>query len=171
MGINIRDARMADIPALAELGAQTFAGSFRHLYSPEDLTAYLEACHSRDFYRAALSDPAQKICVADDGGVLAGYILLKPDSLPCDPPRIGALEISRLYLLETHRSKGLGPGLMQAGLDYAKARGFSEITLSVYSENYGAQRFYERYGFSKIGDYGFVVGGHVDPEWIMLKTL
>lgn len=169
--IHIRDARTADIPALAALGEQTFAGTFRHLYSAKNLQTFLTEFHSEAFYARVLQDPEQRVFVVDDGGTLAGYILLKPDSLPCDPPRVDALEISRLYLLDTHRSKGLGSRLMGAALDYAQAKNFSEITLSVYSENYGAHRFYERYGFSKIGEYGFVVGDHVDAEWIMLKAL
>lgn len=74
-------------------------------------------------------------------------------------------------MLKTHRSKGTGHELMKASINHAQAKGFTKITLSVYSENFGAHKFYERYGFSKIGDYGFVVGDHIDAEWIMLKTL
>ena len=40
------------------------------------------------------------------------------------------------------------------------------MLLSVYSENFGAQRFYQRYGFAKIADITFKVGDHYDPEYL-----
>jgi predicted N-acetyltransferase YhbS len=39
----------------------------------------------------------------------------------------------------------------------------------VWSENFGAQRFYGRHGFSKVGEYGFKVGRTVDREFILKR--
>jgi ribosomal protein S18 acetylase RimI-like enzyme len=39
----------------------------------------------------------------------------------------------------------------------------------VWSENFGAQRFYGRYGFEKVGEYGFRVGNTVDHEFILKR--
>jgi diamine N-acetyltransferase len=39
----------------------------------------------------------------------------------------------------------------------------------VWSENLGAQRFYGRYGFDKVGEYGFVVGKTIDREFILKR--
>lgn len=169
--IEIRDARTADIPALALLGAETFAGTFQHLYSEKDLSAFLSAYHSEDFYNRVLNSPDQKLYIADDGGSLAGYALVKPNSLPCEPPRRNALELSRLYLRASYRGQGVGHDLMKAVLAHAREKHALEMVLSVYSENFGAHKFYKRYGFRKIGDYGFLVGNHVDAEWIMLTDL
>jgi len=36
----------------------------------------------------------------------------------------------------------------------------------VWSENFGAQRFYARYGFAKAGEYDFIVGRQRDHEFI-----
>jgi hypothetical protein len=40
----------------------------------------------------------------------------------------------------------------------------------VWSENHGAQRLYARYGFDKIGEYGFPVGQTIDREFILKQT-
>ena len=48
----------------------------------------------------------------------------------------------------------------------ARERGHDAVLLSVYSENFGAQRFYQRYGFGKIADITFQVGDHFDPEFL-----
>jgi len=38
-----------------------------------------------------------------------------------------------------------------------------------YAQNVGAQRFYGRYGFKKVGEYGFPVGKTVDHEFILKR--
>ena len=51
---------------------------------------------------------------------------------------------------------------------FAQARegGADAIQLSVYSENFGAQRFYQRYGFEKVADIGYWVGEQRDDEFL-----
>jgi ribosomal protein S18 acetylase RimI-like enzyme len=44
------------------------------------------------------------------------------------------------------------------------------IWIGVWSENHGAQRFYARQGFEKVGEYGFAVGSTVDREFILRRT-
>ena len=45
-----------------------------------------------------------------------------------------------------------------------------DIWIGVWSENFGAQRFYERQGFAKVGEYGFHVGRTVDREFILRRS-
>jgi len=40
----------------------------------------------------------------------------------------------------------------------------------VWSENFGAQRFYARYGFEKVGTYEFPVGQTRDLEFILRRA-
>ena len=40
----------------------------------------------------------------------------------------------------------------------------------MYSQNFGAQRFYERLGFEKVGNYEFLVGSVRDPEFILRRS-
>jgi ribosomal protein S18 acetylase RimI-like enzyme len=58
---------------------------------------------------------------------------------------------------------------MDLGLEWLSAQGHTPIYIGVWSENYGAQRFYWRYGFNKVGEYGFRVGGTVDHEFILKR--
>jgi ribosomal protein S18 acetylase RimI-like enzyme len=68
--------------------------------------------------------------------------------------------------LPEHTGAGIGAKLMDWALGQARAGGHDAMLLSVYSENYGAQRFYQRYGFAKIADITFQVGDHFDPEFL-----
>ncbi len=173
--MEIRLATQADVTKLAaplsKLGAATFSEAFGHLYSAEDLAYFLNDSHSVESYEKALRDPEQPIWIAKDKGEPIAYIKLCPNGLPCDPPIPGAIEISKLYALQSYRGKGVGTQLMEAAFSYARDHGYTDMVLSVYAENYAGHRFYARHGFEKIGDYKFPVGQQLDREWIMHKRL
>jgi ribosomal protein S18 acetylase RimI-like enzyme len=44
-----------------------------------------------------------------------------------------------------------------------------DLWIGVWSENLGAQRFYARRGFQKVGEYGFHVGRTIDREFILRR--
>ena len=47
--------------------------------------------------------------------------------------------------------------------------GACDLWIGVWSENYGAQKFYGRHGFEKVGEYGFAVGKTIDREFILKR--
>ena len=47
----------------------------------------------------------------------------------------------------------------------------SELYLTVYVDNHRARRFYDRYGFERVGRYDFMVGSHADEDVIMRRSL
>jgi len=171
----VRRARNTDRPnlaaPLAKLGAATFTESFGHLYNPEDLQAFIDDAHSEARYQQALDSDNQPIWIAEDKNTLIGYIKLCPADLPCDPPIENAIEISKLYIKIGQQGGGIGGKLVDAALQWSRDQGFSDMVLSVYSENYAGQRFYKRHGFSNIGDYLFAVGQQLDKEFIFHRKL
>ncbi len=160
-----------DAAAISFLAQATFAETFEHLYDPKDLQTFLDAKHSVDFYQAIMARPDCQIWVLEDGEKLLGYCMVTDNSLPCDPPRPEALELSRLYLSSGTRGLGWGSRLIKTAIDHARAHGYREIVLSVFSENHGGIRLYTRHGFQKIGEYDFPVGEHLDREWIMRRSV
>ena len=166
----IRTATPDDAPALAALGAETFTETFGHLYAPEDLQMFVADNHSLAAYQALLADPASRLWLAvDAAGEAAGYAVAGPCRLPVPdlPPEAG--EVKRLYLAARYQSAGLGRQLMDSMMGWFEEAGRAPLYLSVYAENYGAQRFYQRYGFEKIMSYEFLVGRHKDPEFIFRR--
>ena len=59
---------------------------------------------------------------------------------------------------------------MDAMLTWLLADGPRTLWLSVWSENYGAQRFYARYGFEFAGEYEFLVGAQRDREFMYRRV-
>lgn len=164
----VRQALPADAAALAALGAATFTETFGHLYPPADLQTYLDSSHSLDAWVRTLSDSQCAVLVATVAdGSLIGFISLGPCKLPVANREPAAGEVRQLYVLSPYQNLQLGSRLMDAGLEWLQAQGFAPLYVGVWSENPGAQRFYQRYGFHQVGEYGFAVGNTIDREFIL----
>lgn len=167
----LRRAAPNDAPTLAALGAATFTETFGHLYPPEDLQTFLVGSHSVDAWTRALANPRRAVWIA----VLAdstpiGFIAVGACKLPIENREPTAGEIQQLYVLARYHNLRLGSRLMDLGLEWLEAQGRTPLYIGVWSENLGAQRFYGRYGFGKVGEYGLPVGKTVDREFILKRS-
>ncbi len=95
-----------------------------------------------------------------------GYVTACPAHLPHPDVAPGDGEIQRLYILQGHQGGGRGTILLKTALEWLERDGPRTLWIGVWSENYGAQRFYARHGFEIVGDYSFMVGDHADHELI-----
>jgi ribosomal protein S18 acetylase RimI-like enzyme len=169
MTMHYRDAVPGDAAALAALGRATFTETFGHLYSPENLAAFLET-HSVANWRAELGDPALAIRIAEEDGAAAAYAKLGPPSLPFEAER-PAIELRQFYVLSPWHGRGIAAEMMRWVIAEAQARRAEELYLSVFTDNHRARRFYARYGFEQVGIYHFMVGTHADEDLIMRLRL
>jgi GNAT superfamily N-acetyltransferase len=165
----IRRATVADAEVLSWLGAETFTQTFGHLYHPDDLAAFRREAYGLDRTRADLADQAKAQWLVELDGQAIGYALAGPCDLPHEDVTPACGELKRLYCLKDHQGGGKGSRLFAEVLDWLMADGPRDLWIGVWSENFGAQRFYERHGFSKVGEYGFKVGRTVDREFILKR--
>jgi ribosomal protein S18 acetylase RimI-like enzyme len=167
--LRLRPAAADDAPALAELGRDSFVAAFGHLYRAEDLAAFLAEYRTPEKFREHLADPPTLIQVAEDDGRLLAYCLIvrgeqfdeRPEPRPQRP-----VFLSQLYCSADATGRGLGAALIEWAIGEARAWRADAVQLSVFSENFGAQRFYQRYGFAKVADIAFWVGNHRDAEFL-----
>ncbi|NBB25878.1 GNAT family N-acetyltransferase [Porphyrobacter sp. SLTP] len=163
----LRPATLADAPALAALGAETFIAAFGHLYTPEDLAAFLAQVHAPGPVAEEIAGDSCTHCLAEEDGALVAYCKLRyPSHYTSYSDARDPIELGQLYALPTHTGTGIGAKLMDWALGVARERSHDAVLLSVYSENFGAQRFYQRYGFGKIADITFQVGEQLDAEFL-----
>lgn len=163
----LRPATLADAPALARLGADTFVAAFGHLYRPEDLATFIAEVHNEEAVGAEIAgDECTHRLVEEDGALVAFCKLRHPTKFGDYTDARDPIELGQLYALPTHTGSGIGAQLMDWALVHARAGGHDAVLLSVYAENFGAQRFYQRHGFAKIADITFKVGKHIDPEFL-----
>ena len=171
--MELRPATLDDVPALSALGRASFSDAFGHLYSAEDLAAFLAETHDEAVLGSEVAGDGcrHRLAVAPDGTLL-GYCKLRlPSKLAEHSDAHDPLELSQLYCASTATGQGVGAALMEWALGEARAGGHDAVHLSVYSGNHGAQRFYARYGFAKIADIHFRVGTQLDNEYLLEKPL
>lgn len=165
--MNFRPATIDDAHALAQLGAQTFIAAFGHLYRPKDLHAFISQVHAPAAVAQEIAGDSCRHQLAELDGELVAYCKLRhPSHYVSYSSARNPIELGQLYALPHHTGTGIGAKLMDWTLEQARGGGHDAILLSVYSENFGAQRFYQRYGFGKIADITFQVGDHYDPEFL-----
>jgi GNAT superfamily N-acetyltransferase len=165
----IRRAGSADAESLAAIGAGTFVETFGHLYPPDDLAAFLRDAYGLERTRADLADPAKAAWLVEADGAAIGYALAGPCGLPHPEVTPACGELKRIYLRKAWQGGGLGARLFAETVAWLEAEGRRTVWLGVWSENHGAQRFYARQGFEKVGEYGFAVGSIVDHEYIFRR--
>lgn len=170
-GVRIRRAELADVATLSVLGARTFTETFGHLYRPVDLQAFLDEGHSEASYVRVLNDPQYALWLAEsEDGRAIGYAQAGPCGLPHPDVRPDHGELKRLYVLAAEQKGGVGGRLCAEALRWLERDGPRTLWIGVWSENYGAQRFYARHGFTFVGEYEFEVGDHRDREFILRRV-
>ena len=167
-GLGLRRATAADADTLAEVGQSTFVETFGAMYSPKDLADFLETEQSPERYRAWADDDRYALWIAEDGDRALGFALAGPCALPHPDVTPGCGELKRIYMRREAQGTGIGTRLMNAALGWLSTPG-RDLWIGVWSENFGAQRLYERYGFEKVGTYEFPVGEQRDHEFILRR--
>ena len=169
MGLAIRRAVVADAEVLSALAARTFTETFGHLYPDQDLQAFLLEAYAVERSRIVLAHPDYAIWLLEDGGRAVGHAAAGPCGLPHPQVRQGDGELKRLYLLRDYQNGGWGSRLFDTALQWLQREGPRTLWIGVWSENFGAQRFYARHGFEQVGEYEFPVGTVRDREFILRR--
>lgn len=81
------------------------------------------------------------------------------------------LELKRLYVARAWHGRGVAQALMNAVLDAARARGAKTLWLGVWERNPRAVAFYEKYGFTRVGEHSFILGSDVQTDWVLARPL
>jgi GNAT superfamily N-acetyltransferase len=168
--VSLRRATADDAPAVRDLFCRSFTATFGHLYPPQELADWLAGCSLERFMQeCGGADHACMLGIATDGRLL-GYCTLGPQDLPVTSDRPWWV-LRQLYLEEEAKGTGLAHALLAWAIAEARARGFSDLCLTVWIDNHRARRFYERHGFEEIGRYAFRVGSTVDDDRILRRAL
>jgi len=168
----LRPATPEDTAALASLGRESFRAAFAHLYRPEDLATFLTEAYSEAAVGEEIGDDRCIHRLADDGERLLGFVKLRAPSWYAEySDAANPIALGQLYTQPDLTGQGIGAALMDWAMAESVARGHDAVQLSVWSENYRAQKFYHRYGFAHVADIGFWVGEHRDEEFLFEKRL
>jgi len=169
MTYTLRRATVDDAETLSKLATATFVETFGHLYPDEDLQAFLADAYAVDRQAVILGHPDYAVWLLEHEGRAVGHCAAGPCGLPHDDVQPGDGEVKRLYILREHQSGGWGARMFETAVAWLDRDGPCPLWVGVWSENFGAQRFYARYGLEKVGTYEFPVGQVRDLEFILRR--
>jgi ribosomal protein S18 acetylase RimI-like enzyme len=170
----IRKGGVNDLPALCQLGRQTYRETFMEdfgiTYPPEDEAAFIEGAYSEAAFLGYLRSSDHQILLAELEGTAIGYALAGKNSLPHPDAKPGDGELKRLYIVRSAQGSGVGRALFQEGLQWLEqSYPAHPIWIGVWEGNERAQQFYFKNGFKKAGSYIFHVGTVEELDWILCR--
>lgn len=120
--LDIRPARIADVPAVTALEERSFPAPWR-----------------KEFFRGEIGLDGRFNLVAMRGDELAGYVFTMWV--------LDEMHVNKIAVDESLRRSGIAAELMNRCLEFARERHIEVISLEVRQSNDGARAFYERLGF------------------------
>ncbi len=171
--IKIRKATPEDAEMLTELSYKTFWDAFHEhpKNAPDDLADYMAKAFNFEQIKSEIEDDKSIFLVAEIEGKAAGYAKLIVESVEEPVKAEKPIELSRLYSHQEFLGKGVGARLMEECFAEARSLFCDVMWLGVWEFNPRAQRFYEKYGFYKIGKHVFQLGSDAQTDLLMQKEI
>jgi len=168
--LTIRRAGMSDADTIARVGAATFKAAFGPDNTIANMDEYLASNFSLETIQSQLADPSSVFLMGFEAEKLIGYAMFKEGTPPASVSGSNPLELVRFYVVVEVIGLGYGSDFMRACLEVAEKLGHTNIWLGVWDKNKRAIRFYEKWGFKKIGIKQFLLGDDVQHDFIMQRT-
>ena len=143
-GVQIRRAEPRDADALVALGRDVGAEPEGWLITTG---GWRTAGEERRYLKAIRRWEHAAVFVAEVNGQVVGRLSVSRDQHPA------SRHVADLGLMVAaeRRGQGIGRGLLEAAVDWARAAGVTKLELHVFPWNEPALRLYERFGFEREG--------------------
>jgi ribosomal protein S18 acetylase RimI-like enzyme len=140
-GIRIRPAREADVPVIRRVAEESWRRTYRDVFSPSEIDAFMEEGYSRSALRSSVAGDGSTVLVAEVGGRVAAFGEAGDRGL-------GA-EIFRLYVEPGQWRRGIGTRLLGALESHLQEEGEESVILYVHRENEIGLSFWRKVGFCR----------------------
>jgi ribosomal protein S18 acetylase RimI-like enzyme len=169
--IRFRTCEAADLDTLRTIAYRTYDEAFRHMNTPANMDAYLDATFARAKLEEELRNPASTFLFMYSDEKLAGYLKLNEGGAQTDLGDPDGLEVERIYVLRDFQGLGMGRALIEKALELARRKKKSHVWLGVWEKNENAIAFYKRMGFRKTGTHPFVMGTDRQTDHVMRREV
>jgi len=167
----IRTADEDDAELIADLSRKTFYETFSSQNTKANMEKFMVEQFSHELLMEQVSEPGNTFLLAFTDDQPAGYARLKESENPLSLGNLNALEISRIYVVNTAIGTGIGKALMEECIQVAVQRKKEVIWLGVWEHNTRAISFYKKFGFSQFDTHLFLLGDDPQTDWLMKKDL
>ncbi len=148
---SIRDAVPTGYPALVPIADEVHtlhAAAHASIFQSVERASSLPQAHFDDL----LAGDTSTIQVAEIAGRIVGFAIVSVfDAPPFEvliPRRI--VFIDNMVVTEAHRGQGIGQALLDAAIEWGRARGATTLELTVWEFNQRAKALYERLGLTTL---------------------
>jgi ribosomal protein S18 acetylase RimI-like enzyme len=169
--IQIVDVSLNDLAVLQEISRRTFAQSFAALNTPENMKYFLDHHYSNEKLSSEIQNPESWFFFAINRKNVIGYLKLNRGGAQTVLPNDRGLEIERIYVDEAYKGKGIGGNFIDKAVETARNLKAKYIWLGVWEHNMRAIHFYEKNGFSSIGNHIFKLGEDEQTDLLLKRVL
>lgn len=166
--VTVRYASISDAELIADMSRQTFYETFASQNSGADMDMFMNETFTRDALMKEVGADGNIFFLAFDGELPVGYARMREGDDVAGQP---AIEVARIYAVQSSIGRGVGRSLMQKCIDVAVEMRKEIIWLGVWEKNHRAIEFYQKWGFEKFGTHVFMLGNDAQTDWLMKKEL
>lgn len=169
--IEIQKATLNDLEILQKISIQTFTETFAAVNTPDNLANYINDSFNTEQLTTELSNRNSMFYLAYSNAVAVGYLKINFGDAQTETHDQNALEVHRIYVLQTFHGKNIGQLLLNEAKKLAENNGITSIWLGVWEENYRALQFYAKNGFVVFDQHAFTLGNDKQTDLLMQLSL
>lgn len=165
--IEIRKATLSDLETIKILSVQTFKETFSSVNTPENIANYVTKSFNNKQLTTELNNANSQFYVAYSNAEPVGYLKINFGDAQTENINENALEVHRIYVLQTFHGKNIGQLLLDEVKKIAQRTHIDYIWLGVWEENHRALQFYTKNGFVVFDKHVFVMGNDEQTDLLM----
>jgi ribosomal protein S18 acetylase RimI-like enzyme len=169
--IQLVEVTLGDLKNLQEISRRTFYQSFAAVNTPENMKFFLDHHYSDEKLSSEIKNPDSRFFFAQTGKEILGYLKLNLGGAQTVLPNYEGLEIERIYIDQTFKSRGIGQVFIQQALAVANEIKARYLWLGVWEHNPIAIRFYEKNEFRPFSKHIFKLGDDEQTDLLMKRVL
>lgn len=165
--IEIRKATLSDLETIQKISIQTFKETFAAVNTSENIANYIKYSFNMEQLTAELLNANSQFYIAYSNAEAVGYLKINFGDAQTETINGNALEVQRIYVLQTFHGKNIGQLLLDEVKKIAQTTGVDSVWLGVWEENHRALRFYTKNGFIVFDKHVFIMGNDEQTDLLM----
>jgi diamine N-acetyltransferase len=162
---HIMDAGTDDIPIIQDIAEKTWWPTYSTIISDQQIRYMLGTIYSSETLTEVMRNGSQKFIFVQDHDHFQGFAAY---GARAENDRI--FKLHKLYVLPGNQGKGYGRFLIGEVKQRASNSGCHSLDLNVNRQN-PAKRFYEKLGFTVIGEEDIPIGPYWMNDYVMRLQL
>lgn len=169
MVLHFRLVDATSVAVLQEMMVTTYREYFGGYWTKKGLESVIKKDFAIEVLLCEIEQQTNYYLALQSSGKPVGFLKIKHGSLLPGTDSFGS-EIGKLYFRKEETGTGYGVQAMDFACELAQKNGEEVIWLDVLKANTGAIRFYQRYGFSTVGEQPFKTDSQDIGLWIMCRS-